>query len=528
MTCYTARPMPPDVLDATATSGALAAAPAGGGLRIGDQLGRYVIERVLGAGGMGLVYAAHDPDLDRRVAIKVLRGDASDESRVRLLREARAMAKVSHPNVITVYEVGTDGGVDFVAMELLEGGTLAEWLRAERRPAVEVLRRLRAAGAGLAAAHASGLVHRDFKPANVLLGRDGRVVVTDFGLARGFESDAVAETLPATAEAARASTATGARASGPTAPTVGALDITQAATDRPATATAPSITRPNLSARSGDLASTLTRTGAMIGTPAYMAPEQFSGGTVGPAADQFAFAVALWEGLTGARPFAGASIDELRRAVDRGPPDASALPRAVRPAVVRALARDPGGRWPDVAAMLAALDRGLARPRQLKLGVAAALGLAAVAGGVMLTRGDERRATAPAAACALTGAELDATWTPTVDRRPRSPLRRRAGLALSCGPASTASSPTGEPSAPPRAPPPTPPSHHGRIACLAGLNAELEAALTLLPEVRVEDLPRARGWATCCRRPRPVRAAVARRCRGCPTTRRSAPSSRSS
>ncbi|MBP8807740.1 MAG: protein kinase [Kofleriaceae bacterium] len=482
--------MPTDVLDATATSGALAAAPAGGGLRIGDQLGRYVIERVLGAGGMGLVYAAHDPDLDRRVAIKVLRGDASDESRVRLLREARAMAKVSHPNVITVYEVGTDGGVDFVAMELLEGGTLAEWLRAERRPAVEVLRRLRAAGAGLAAAHASGLVHRDFKPANVLLGRDGRVVVTDFGLARGFESDAVAETLPATAEAARASTATGARASGPTAPTVGALDITQAATDRPATATAPSITRPNLSARSGDLASTLTRTGAMIGTPAYMAPEQFSGGTVGPAADQFAFAVALWEGLTGARPFAGASIDELRRAVDRGPPDASALPRAVRPAVVRALARDPGGRWPDVAAMLAALDRGLARPRQLKLGVAAALGLAAVAGGVMLTRGDERRATAPAAACALTGAELDATWTPTVmadlDRRfADAPAWRELRTGLERFVADWRTERAAACAAPDA------PSHHGRIACLAGLNAELEAALTLLPQVRVEDLPRA-------------------------------------
>jgi serine/threonine protein kinase len=155
-----------------------------------------VIERVLGAGGMGLVYAAHDPDLDRRVAIKILRNDAGEEARVRLLREARAMAKLSHPNVITVYEVGSSAGVDFVAMELLEGGTLGEWLRAERRPPLEVLRRFRAAGAGLAAAHARGLVHRDFKPANVLLGRDGRVVVTDFGLARGFEHDALAETAP--------------------------------------------------------------------------------------------------------------------------------------------------------------------------------------------------------------------------------------------------------------------------------------------------------------------------------------------
>ena len=330
------------------------------GFRAGDQLGRYVIERVLGAGGMGLVYAAHDPDLDRRVAIKVLRGDASDDSRVRLLREARAMAKLSHPNVITVYEVGTASGVDFVAMELLEGGTLAEWLRAERRAADEVLRRFRAAGAGLAAAHGRGLVHRDFKPANVLLGRDGQVVVTDFGLARGFDGEAVAPTLPA---ASPSSPAVVARAV--------ALEDTLAA---------PPSLRSSSRSQPADLSSTLTRTGAVLGTPAYMAPEQFAGGQVGPAADQFAFAVALWEGLVGQRPYRGDTLDELRAAVDRGPPELAALPRAVRPVIARALAKDAGARWPDMAALLAALDRRLRRPRQLAVvAIVGVVSLAAVA-----------------------------------------------------------------------------------------------------------------------------------------------------
>ena len=358
-----------DELGETATSAPslAASARAADSFRAGDVLGRYTIERVLGAGGMGLVYAAHDPDLDRRVAIKVLRGDASEESRVRLLREARAMAKLSHPNVITVYEVGTANGVDFVAMELLEGGTLAEWLRAERRPPAEVLKRLRAAGAGLVAAHARGLVHRDFKPANVLLGRDGQVVVTDFGLARGFDSDVNAETLPAPVAAPSAPTK-------PAAASV-ALDETMAAPPTPT---------PAPRSRPGDLSTTLTRTGAVLGTPAYMAPEQFAGQQVGPAADQFAFAVAMWEGLTGARPFRGDTLEQMRAAVERGAPSAAVLPRAVRPVLVRALARDAAARWPDMAALLAALDRRTRRPGRLA-GIAVVLAGVAVVPTVYLT-----------------------------------------------------------------------------------------------------------------------------------------------
>jgi predicted Ser/Thr protein kinase len=456
-----------DGLDATATSGATPRATrAPGDFRPGDQLGRYVIERVLGAGGMGLVYAAHDPDLDRRVAIKILRNDAGEEARVRLLREARAMAKLSHPNVITVYEVGSSAGVDFVAMELLEGGTLGEWLRAERRPPLEVLRRFRAAGAGLAAAHARGLVHRDFKPANVLLGRDGRVVVTDFGLARGFEHDALAETAPSPDVETPPP---------PPSPTV-ALDDTLAATSRASLS------------RSGDLSSTLTRTGAMVGTPAYMAPEQFGGAAVGPAADQFAFAVALWEGLTGQRPFRGDTVEELRRAADREPPQGADLPRGVRPILVRALARDPAARWPDVAALLDALEHRL-RPRQLRVGVAAALAIGAIAGGVYLNQrgGDRPAATAPT--CALTDDAIATIWTPTsiadLDRRfAAAPAWAELRAGLDRFVADWRTERAAACAAPDAA------NHHGRIACLTGLRDELGAALALLPEVPADALPR--------------------------------------
>src|SRR3954453_18295126 len=153
----------------------------------GSAVGRYVVLERIGSGGMGVVYAAYDPELDRKVALKLLRPDragAVGEAALRLQREAQAIARLSDPHVVAVYDAGTLGEQVFVAMEFVEGRTLREWLKAEPRSWSEILKAFLAAGRGLAAAHDAGLVHRDFKPDNVLLGGDGRVKVADFGLAR--------------------------------------------------------------------------------------------------------------------------------------------------------------------------------------------------------------------------------------------------------------------------------------------------------------------------------------------------------
>jgi predicted Ser/Thr protein kinase len=305
---------------------------------LSGTLGRYRLERKLGEGGMGVVHAAFDPDLERRVALKVLRStaDGDTDARQRLLREARAMARLTHANVVTVHEVGSASGRDYVAMELIDGDSLADWLRATKHAQRDIIAAFIAAGRGLAAAHANGLVHRDFKPHNVLRRRDGRIVVTDFGLARGV--DAISS---------------------------GAFEATMDLRARSATA-------PNTpSSLSG-----LTATGSVLGTPAYMAPEQWSAGSIGPAADQFAFCVALWEALAGARPYVADTIDELKASIARGPGelDASKLPRRLRALLRRGLEPDPAKRWPSMDALLAAVVRGERRP---------AIAMFAAAGGVI-------------------------------------------------------------------------------------------------------------------------------------------------
>ncbi|HEU0036069.1 MAG TPA: protein kinase [Kofleriaceae bacterium] len=260
----------------------------------GKLVGRFVIRRVLGEGGMGIVVAGEDPDLARPVAIKLVKPDVDHPAyRARLLREAQAMARIEHPHVLRVYEVGSDHGRLFVAMELVDGVTLTAWLRTRRRSWRDVIALFEQIGEGLAVVHRTGLVHRDFKPDNVLVDRDGRARVADFGLAR--------------------------------------LDP-----ERAATTTA-----------SPQLAASLTRTGVMMGTPGYMAPEQQFGGDVDARADQYAYCVALREALLGGRKGDVADI--------------AGLPRRVRAIIARGLSYDPSERFAAMDELLAALRKATRR-----------------------------------------------------------------------------------------------------------------------------------------------------------------------
>jgi eukaryotic-like serine/threonine-protein kinase len=330
-------------LTATEAIGAVAPAPLPPTLPRGAALGRYIVIDRLGGGGMGVVYSAYDPELDRKLAVKLLKPEAAADQ-TRLLREARAMARLSHPNVIAVHDVGALDGRVFVAMELVDGVTLSDWLTETTRDWRDVVSLFVQAGRGLAAAHAVGLVHRDFKPANVLVGRDGRVRVVDFGLARAVGSADAASAEPlAAGQSAEAS--------------------------------------PSLS-RSPSLHETLTRTGALLGTPTYMAPEMWQGRAADARTDQFSFAVALYRALWNTRPFgegddAGAIGREVVAGRLRPPPKDSRVPAWLRDVVLRGLASAPEARWPSMDAMLAGLEHDPARRRRLVLAGAGALAAAA-------------------------------------------------------------------------------------------------------------------------------------------------------
>jgi tetratricopeptide (TPR) repeat protein len=313
------------------TAPLLEGAAEGDALAPGRVFGRYLIVDRVGSGGVGEVYAAYDPNLDRRIALKVLRASASDSDGPttrrggsesapgwsRLVREAQALAKLSHPNVVTVHDVGVSEGRTFIAMELVDGVDLSAWLAQQPRPGWRAtLRLLIEAGRGLAAAHAKQTIHRDFKPANVLVGNDRRVRVSDFGLARLLEPEGASQELSiATTEIAID------------------LDVTSA---------------------------TRTKHGAIVGTPYYLAPEQYAGAPASVQTDIYAYCLTLHEALYGERPFPMTTIAGLASAKMDGAPAAPSttdVPRRIRSAVARGLAASPDDRWPSMSALLAELER---------------------------------------------------------------------------------------------------------------------------------------------------------------------------
>ncbi len=365
----------------------------------GQQFGRYVILQQLGVGGMGVVYSAFDPELSRKVALKLLRtsqkkginGTNASEGRARLLREAQAMARISHPNIVGVYDVGSLGDDVYVAMELVEGGTLTGWLKTPRTWR-EVVAMFRYAGRGLAAAHAAGIVHRDFKPDNVLVAHDGRVRVTDFGLAR---------------------------------PTVGNVDPSLPPRLGP--------DEPNLTP--DYLLSPLTRAGTIVGTPVYMAPEQFVGEAVDARTDQYSFCVALWEALYGQLPYQAKSVRGLAKAAMAGKlpklPLDHRVPLSLHRMLLRGLKPNREERWPSMASLLSALE--VAAWFRRRATWAALIGTAVLAA-VLVGRGF---GSTPDATCESPERQLEGVWDPTVKAQVKQafdqagvPLRAAAFAAV--------------------------------------------------------------------------------------------------
>jgi tetratricopeptide (TPR) repeat protein/tRNA A-37 threonylcarbamoyl transferase component Bud32 len=342
----------------------------------GAEVGRYVVLSQLGSGGMGIVYSAYDPELDRKIALKVLHpsrasGARREAARARLLREAQALARVSHPNVITVHDVGTIHGSVFVAMEFIDGRTLTKWTNKKPRTWNRVLDVMIEAGQGLAAAHQRGLVHRDFKPDNVMLGRDGRIVVLDFGLAREAGAEVSSEPTPDFDDFESRDEDSN-------------IDETLDDATLKATAVASS------------LSLSLTRTGGVLGTPAYMAPEQHVGLTADARGDQFSFCVTLYEALYLRRPFKGNSRATLAVEVTEGnvlpAPSDTDVPGWVHRVLLRGLEANPDERFESMDALLTELgqshdERSFGRRRGLLLGAAGLL--VASAGLYVVTQNDE-------------------------------------------------------------------------------------------------------------------------------------------
>jgi tetratricopeptide (TPR) repeat protein len=345
-------------------------------LERGASIGRYTILSLVGRGGMGEVYAAYDPELDRKVALKLLLGSrmgGDGRSQARLLREAKAIAKLSHGNVVVVHDAGTYQDRVFVAMEFVDGRTVKEWLADAPRSRREILDVFIAAARGLAAAHAAGLVHRDFKPHNVMVGKDGGVRVMDFGLAREIGA------APEEAEA-----------EGPLA----------ASLENPGG---------------------LTLTGEIVGTPLYMAPEQFLGAPTDARTDQFSFCVALYHALYNIHPFGGGdTLHTILARVVAGElvpvPAKHDVPARLRRVLLRGLSVDPALRWPSMTALIDALEHDPARTRR-RWGATAGVTLLVAAAVVTLVRGPGRSESL----CRGGPARLAGAWeAPSTSVRPRA------------------------------------------------------------------------------------------------------------
>ena len=329
-----------------------------------SRVGRYLVLSKIGVGGMGVVYVAYDPELDRKVALKFLLADASEkhaERRERLLHEAQALAKFSHPEIVAIYDFGEHPVGVWLAMEFVDGRTLSAWAREAQRSWREVLTVMLAAGRGVAAAHAAGLIHRDLKPDNIMVGHDGRVRVMDFGM-----------TL----------------ATGRSTPSGESLELDDERVSRPP-----------------------SRRGGLHGTPAYMAPEQFSRLEVTAAADQFSFCVTMWELLFGQRPFEGHTTQEIATSVlggrIRSPPRRRGVPLWLQRVCERGLERPPELRWPSMTALLEQLDRGQARGRfrVVALGLGLVACLAAAGEGYRRFEHQQR-----IEACEAEGAAISEVW----------------------------------------------------------------------------------------------------------------------
>jgi eukaryotic-like serine/threonine-protein kinase len=337
----------------------------------GTMVGRYVVLERLGEGGMGVVVRAYDPKLRREIALKVMRpetGFDGAEAQARMLREAQALARLSHPNVVAVYDAEiTEHGV-CIAMEYVEGRTLRAWLRDEARRWPKVLEVVLAAARGLAAAHAAGVVHRDIKPANVLVGDDGRVRLTDFGLAREREDAPSLAGLP--------------------------LDEHEPGPD---------------DKDAPDSLEQLTEVGTVLGTLGYMAPEQHQRETTDARSDQYALCVMLWEALHDRRPFQGSNARMLLDAKRRGPPPrpSSSVPEWVHAVMARGLAVDPQTRWPSVDALADALASGEGRARRRRVFAGIGLAMCAVLVGALVHRWDRAQ---EVAACELAGQSIADVW----------------------------------------------------------------------------------------------------------------------